>query len=206
VRYLVFVGVWEGWLGRWDALVGAADKLVHPPLCHQPDQPPRTNSRRRPQTHPPHQTRAYGQDVTFVANDWHAALLPVLLKQRFQPGGVYPNAACLLAIHNMAHQVGLVCIGCGVVFTCGCASGLGFFWQSSSILAVLADDNKSTNLLQPPTPLNHHSQGVFPANSFNGLSLPGGCYSLLEWKVPQEKGVRSSQHRDTTINVLKVRA
>ena len=26
----------------------------------------------------------YGQDIMFVANDWHAALLPVLLTARFR--------------------------------------------------------------------------------------------------------------------------
>jgi hypothetical protein len=28
----------------------------------------------------------YGQDIMFVANDWHAALLPVLLTARFRWG------------------------------------------------------------------------------------------------------------------------
>jgi starch synthase len=46
----------------------------------------------------------YGQDVLFVANDWHAALLPLLLTARFRPYGVYANARCCLAIHNLAHQ------------------------------------------------------------------------------------------------------
>eukprot|EP00882_Tetradesmus_deserticola_P018042 GHRQ01019359.1.p1 GENE.GHRQ01019359.1~~GHRQ01019359.1.p1 ORF type:complete len:366 (+),score=150.20 GHRQ01019359.1:917-2014(+) len=46
----------------------------------------------------------YGQDVLFVANDWHAGLLPLLLTARFRPYGVYANARCCLAIHNLAHQ------------------------------------------------------------------------------------------------------
>jgi glycogen synthase len=48
--------------------------------------------------------QVYGQNVMFVANDWHAALLPLLLTARFRPHGVYDNARCALAIHNLAHQ------------------------------------------------------------------------------------------------------
>jgi hypothetical protein len=43
--------------------------------------------------------------VTFIANDWHAALLPVFLRSRYQEGGAYRGATCALAIHNLAHQV-----------------------------------------------------------------------------------------------------
>ncbi|GBF91060.1 granule-bound starch synthase [Raphidocelis subcapitata] len=49
-----------------------------------------------------------GEDVAFVANDWHAALLPVLLKARFldvyQPRGEFVNAKAALCIHNIAFQ------------------------------------------------------------------------------------------------------
>eukprot|EP00879_Flechtneria_rotunda_P003147 GHRR01003369.1.p1 GENE.GHRR01003369.1~~GHRR01003369.1.p1 ORF type:complete len:888 (+),score=331.14 GHRR01003369.1:111-2774(+) len=48
--------------------------------------------------------QVYGQDIMFVANDWHAALLPVLLAARFRPYNVYEKARCCLAIHNLAHQ------------------------------------------------------------------------------------------------------
>lgn len=46
----------------------------------------------------------YGQDIMFVANDWHAALLPLFLTARFRPYDVYKSARCCLAIHNLAHQ------------------------------------------------------------------------------------------------------
>lgn len=36
----------------------------------------------------------YGQDITFVANDWHAALLPTLLTGRFR-------CVCLSAVHAL---------------------------------------------------------------------------------------------------------
>lgn len=48
--------------------------------------------------------QVYGQNIMFVANDWHAALLPTLLAARFRPYGVYEHARCCLAIHNLAHQ------------------------------------------------------------------------------------------------------
>eukprot|EP00878_Enallax_costatus_P019509 GHUV01020582.1.p1 GENE.GHUV01020582.1~~GHUV01020582.1.p1 ORF type:complete len:664 (+),score=179.93 GHUV01020582.1:243-2234(+) len=48
--------------------------------------------------------QVYGQNIMFVASDWHAALLPTLLAARFRPYGVYEHARCCLAIHNLAHQ------------------------------------------------------------------------------------------------------
>ncbi|KAI8475913.1 MAG: granule-bound starch synthase [Monoraphidium minutum] len=45
-----------------------------------------------------------GEDVTFVANDWHSALLPVLLKDVYQPRGEFANAKAALCIHNIAFQ------------------------------------------------------------------------------------------------------
>ena len=46
----------------------------------------------------------YGEDCVFVANDWHAAMVPVYLAGKFRPGGVYGDARCVLAIHNLRHQ------------------------------------------------------------------------------------------------------
>ncbi|KAI8473990.1 MAG: hypothetical protein J3K34DRAFT_156151 [Monoraphidium minutum] len=92
----------------------------------------------------------YGDDVTFVANDWHAALLPVFLDSVYRPGGTYARAACALAIHNLAHQ------------------------------------------------------GVFPSHRFNGLSLPGGVYSTLEWRPPRAPGAGKQRGGSgATLNVLK---
>nr|CAD1830100.1 unnamed protein product [Ananas comosus var. bracteatus] len=34
----------------------------------------------------------YGEDVVFVCNDWHTALLPCYLKTMYQPHGIYKNA------------------------------------------------------------------------------------------------------------------
>ncbi|GFR43741.1 hypothetical protein Agub_g4851, partial [Astrephomene gubernaculifera] len=47
----------------------------------------------------------YGPDnLAFIANDWHAGLLPVYLAARYRPHGVYGRARCVLGLHNLAHQ------------------------------------------------------------------------------------------------------
>ena len=49
--------------------------------------------------------RTYGDDCVFIANDWHAAMVPVYLAAKYRPGGVYQDARAILAIHNLRHQV-----------------------------------------------------------------------------------------------------
>ncbi|KAG4379623.1 hypothetical protein GLYMA_16G018500v4 [Glycine max] len=46
----------------------------------------------------------YGEDVIFVANDWHTALIPCYLKSMYQPRGIYMNARVVFCIHNIAYQ------------------------------------------------------------------------------------------------------
>ncbi len=48
----------------------------------------------------------YGDDCIFIANDWHASMVPVYLAAKYRPGGVYGSARSVLAIHNLRHQVG----------------------------------------------------------------------------------------------------
>ena len=50
----------------------------------------------------------YGEECVFVANDWHAALLPVLLAAKYRTHGVYKAARSILAIHNLRHQAGVL--------------------------------------------------------------------------------------------------
>jgi len=45
-----------------------------------------------------------GEDCIFVANDWHSALVPVLLKEVYQPRGEYKDAKTAFCIHNIAFQ------------------------------------------------------------------------------------------------------
>jgi len=45
-----------------------------------------------------------GEDCVFVANDWHSALLPVVLKDVYQARGEFKGTKCALCIHNIAFQ------------------------------------------------------------------------------------------------------
>jgi starch synthase len=47
-----------------------------------------------------------GDDVVFHVNDWHAALVPVMLDAVWRPAGHYLRAPTVLALHNVAHQGG----------------------------------------------------------------------------------------------------
>jgi len=53
---------------------------------------------------PSHHGEPMGQKVMFVANDWHTSMVPVYLAGKFRPHGVYTEARCALAIHNLSHQ------------------------------------------------------------------------------------------------------
>ncbi|KAL9275014.1 Granule-bound starch synthase 1, chloroplastic/amyloplastic-like protein [Drosera capensis] len=46
----------------------------------------------------------YGEDVVFIANDWHTALLPCYLKSMYQSRGIYKTAKVAYCIHNIAYQ------------------------------------------------------------------------------------------------------
>ncbi|XP_028096825.1 granule-bound starch synthase 1, chloroplastic/amyloplastic-like [Camellia sinensis] len=46
----------------------------------------------------------YGEDVVFIANDWHTALLPCYLKTKYKPMGIYKNARVVFCIHNIAYK------------------------------------------------------------------------------------------------------
>ncbi|XP_038906878.1 granule-bound starch synthase 1, chloroplastic/amyloplastic [Benincasa hispida] len=46
----------------------------------------------------------YGEDVVFVANDWHTALLPCYLKSMYKARGIYETAKVAFCIHNIAYQ------------------------------------------------------------------------------------------------------
>ncbi|KMS96299.1 hypothetical protein BVRB_000130 [Beta vulgaris subsp. vulgaris] len=52
----------------------------------------------------PQYSGPYGEDVVFIANDWHTALLPCYLKSVYQPRGIYRNAKVAFCIHNMVYQ------------------------------------------------------------------------------------------------------
>lgn len=51
-----------------------------------------------------HFSGPYGEDVVFIANDWHTALLPCYLKSIYKPAGSFTNAKVAYCIHNIAYQ------------------------------------------------------------------------------------------------------
>lgn len=51
-----------------------------------------------------HFSGPYGEDVVFVANDWHTGLLPCYLKSMYQSRGIYMTAKVAFCIHNIAYQ------------------------------------------------------------------------------------------------------
>ncbi|KAE8662002.1 Granule-bound starch synthase 1 [Hibiscus syriacus] len=46
----------------------------------------------------------YGEDVIFIANDWHTGLLPCYLKSMYQSRGIYMNAKVAFCVHNISYQ------------------------------------------------------------------------------------------------------
>ncbi|KAI3862093.1 hypothetical protein MKX03_007316 [Papaver bracteatum] len=46
----------------------------------------------------------YGDEVVFIANDWHTSLLPCYLKSMYQSKGMYETSKVAYCIHNMAYQ------------------------------------------------------------------------------------------------------
>ncbi|KAJ9539045.1 hypothetical protein OSB04_031778 [Centaurea solstitialis] len=46
----------------------------------------------------------YGEEVVFIANDWHTALVPCYLKTMYQSMGMYTSAKVAYCIHNIAYQ------------------------------------------------------------------------------------------------------
>lgn len=46
----------------------------------------------------------YGEDVVFIANDWHTGPLSSYLKSMYQAHGIYKSAKVIFCIHNSAYQ------------------------------------------------------------------------------------------------------
>ncbi len=45
-----------------------------------------------------------GEDCIVVANDWHSAMVPVLVKKVFQPNGQFGRTKVAMCVHNIAFQ------------------------------------------------------------------------------------------------------
>lgn len=108
-----------------------------------------------------------GEDVVFVANDWHASLVPVYLAARHQTEGRYANARSVLIIHNLAHAG---------IFSSGSFPTLGldgewygaFEWK-------WPDGGTSLNLLKAGIGTSHRVVVVSPTYKEEVLTREFGC-------------------------------
>jgi starch synthase len=46
----------------------------------------------------------YGEDIVFLANDWQAGFVPLILTSHYRRYKVYSKARCIFDIHNMGYQ------------------------------------------------------------------------------------------------------
>jgi len=46
----------------------------------------------------------YGEDIVFLANDWQAGFVPLILSSHYRRYKVYSKARCIFDIHNMGYQ------------------------------------------------------------------------------------------------------
>jgi hypothetical protein len=160
----------------------------------------------------------------------HAGLVPVYIAARFRRYGVYNDARCVLALHNLAHQVGgwqsWVDVArrmagkddggrVGKAGTDRAKLIRGVLFCPVSECTVLARGGELPNA--PPCPSSlpacavaRCSQGAHPPRLFPSLGLPGGWYGAMEWVDTGEKAADGSStsggssQKGATINVLKV--
>ena len=131
--------------------------------------------------------RAYGDNCIFIANDWHASMVPVYLAAKYRPGGVYRSARSVLAIHNLRHQVGR-----------GSEPHMSSpVWRRSTTAQQCASPEQGA--------CGRAAQGVFPPTSYAGYGLPGEWYGALEWQYPPHQRQGSYEEEGRAVNTLKVR-
>ena len=126
----------------------------------------------------------YGEDVTFVANDYHTALVPALLAAKYRPGGAYANARCALTLHNLAHQGSFAPRELGALSLPGSLHGL-LEWRPP----LRGADGRDTGAFGEPE-LNCLKAGIEAADALvtvsptyaaeiTGSPQPGGIDALL---------------------------
>lgn len=100
-----------------------------------------------------------GESCTFIANDWHSGLVPVLLKDVYQPKGEFKDAKCLFCIHNIAFQ--------------------GRFWPEDFEVLELPEKSRSRFDFVDgyPTVFDENS----PVDDEIPIEEPGRIYKKLNW-------------------------
>ena len=102
-----------------------------------------------------------GEDAVLVANDWHTALLPVLIKDVYQPQGKFLNTPVTLCVHNIAFQ--------------------GRFWPETFGDLGLPESSRDRFTFQDGYPFvfdetNPAGEGELPA-----AAAPGQKFPKLNW-------------------------
>lgn len=104
----------------------------------------------------------YGQNVTFIANDWHAGLVPPLIASKYRVHGVYKDARVIFAVHNLLHQARHLAAGIVVSFL-ALRSVPSLFAHLP--VCVLRSHHLLLSSTVPP-------QGVEPIHNYQYLGLP----------------------------------
>lgn len=99
-----------------------------------------------------------GDDAVIVANDWHTAMIPVLIKDVMQPAGRFVDAKVAYTIHNIAFQ--------------------GRFWPESFGDLGLPESSKERFAFEDGYPLVVDET---TAASDSGVAAPGQRFAKLNW-------------------------
>lgn len=176
----------------------------------------------------------YGDDCIFIANDWHASMVPVYLAAKYRPGGVYRSARSVLAIHNLRHQVRAHARTCRQL-----QQSPPLLCSPHKLRHHATAQHSPSSCHQPPHAAHlqqlqqpHHcaahlqqlqpsprcaahaahvcgvagaAQGVFPPTSYAGYGLPGEWYGALEWQYPPHQRQGSYEEEGRAVNTLKAR-
>lgn len=103
-----------------------------------------------------------GEDSVIVANDWHAALVPVLLKDVYQPAGKFVDTPVALCVHNIAFQ--------------------GRFWPENFGDLGLPESSRARFEFEDGYPKIFDETSPADENGRNdALAAPGQRYAKLNW-------------------------
>mmetsp|Transcript_4754 Transcript_4754/g.5525 ORF Transcript_4754/g.5525 Transcript_4754/m.5525 type:complete len:621 (+) Transcript_4754:57-1919(+) len=103
----------------------------------------------------------YGEDVLFVANDWHSALVPVLLKAKYQAEGQFMNAKAAFCVHNIAFQ--------------------GRFWYDTDMLNDLGIPESAHEAFAFEDGYSKVFSEMTPASDETEMVMDGKKYKKLNW-------------------------
>ncbi|KAK9799719.1 hypothetical protein WJX73_003691 [Symbiochloris irregularis] len=102
-----------------------------------------------------------GEEAAIVCNDWHSALLPVLLKDHYQKQGRFQKTKVALCIHNIAFQ--------------------GRFWRDSFGTLHLPASSLEKFLFEDGSPRVYTEDEQEAVNTSNGAGKSTRKYAKINW-------------------------